>query len=227
LSEGKYAVNIPYITENADILAAMRGPQQFYFDLIDQPDLMKTDFDRIDSLYFIYYDTKYDIVELENGSCSFTDFNIWDARKTAKVQCDSCALMLPSQFRTLLQPSLRALCRKLDHSVYHMDRLVAIKHLDALLEIEELDAIQGTYGADSRTAQTITGFLSMTGYVQPVNFYGLGFQRYFQRLGGRNPQNHQAIRTGWVPEDVQKRSFVHAELCVEKLEVTRLPAGSK
>lgn len=147
LSKGELLVNIPDIIENVDILAAMRGPQDFCYDLIDEPELMKKYIEQIDELYFRYYDTMYEMVKGEDGSSSFTAFHIWGMGKVAKVQCDFCALMSPAQFREFIQPSLRKQCSRLDHSLYHLDGPDAIKHLDALMEIEELDALQWTPGA--------------------------------------------------------------------------------
>lgn len=146
-SNGDFIVDIPDIVENVDILSAMRGPHEFCFDLIDQPELMKKYIDQIDSLYFRYYDAMYDTVKLEDGSCSYTAFQIWGPGKTAKVQCDFAALMSPNQFREFVQPSLRKQCSGLDYSLYHLDGPDAVKHLDALMEIEELDALQWTPGA--------------------------------------------------------------------------------
>ncbi len=146
-ANGDYIVNIPDIIENVDILAAMRGPQQLIFDLVDESEMMKEYINQIDSLYFTYYNEMYERVKLEDGSSSFTAFKVWGPGKTAKVQCDFCALMSPDQFRQFVQPSLQKQCAQLDQSVYHLDGPDAIKHLDALMEIEELDALQWTCGA--------------------------------------------------------------------------------
>lgn len=51
LAGGRYWVNIPDIVENVDILAAMRGPQDFCYDLIDEPDLMKEYVGQLDRQY--------------------------------------------------------------------------------------------------------------------------------------------------------------------------------
>ncbi len=147
LSNGAYLVDIPDIIENVDILSAMRGPQSFCYDLVDQPDLMEEYIKQVDSLYFKYYDAFYEIVKAQDDSSSYTAFNIWGPGKTAKIQCDFCALMSPAQFRGFAQPSLRLQCQRLTHSLYHLDGPDAIKHLDALMEIEELDALQWTAGA--------------------------------------------------------------------------------
>jgi 5-methyltetrahydrofolate--homocysteine methyltransferase len=147
LANDDFLVNIPDIIEGIDILAAMRGPQNLCYDLIDEPELIKDYIDQIDELYFRYYNSMYEIVKGDNGSSSYTAFAIWGPGKTAKIQCDFSAMISPKQFREFVQPSLKKQCQKLDYTLYHLDGPDAIKHLDALMEIEELDALQWTPGA--------------------------------------------------------------------------------
>lgn len=147
IAKGDFFINIPDLIENLDILSAMRGPQDFCFDLIDEPDMMKQYIKQVDELYFNYYNEMYDIVKGEDGCSSYTAFHIWGPGRTAKIQCDFSALMSPRQFRDFAQSSLRKQCQQLNSSVYHLDGPDAIKHLDALMEIEELNALQWTAGA--------------------------------------------------------------------------------
>lgn len=147
LAAGEFAVTIPDIVENADILASLRGTQNLIFDFIDQPEVVWDYLKQIDDLYFKYYDAIYDIVKLEDNSSVYTVFQIWGPGKTAKLQCDFSAMLSPGLFKDMIIPSLRKQCQNLDNTVYHLDGPDAIKHLDALLEIEELDAIQWTPGA--------------------------------------------------------------------------------
>jgi 5-methyltetrahydrofolate--homocysteine methyltransferase len=147
LSCNDFLIAIPDIVENIDILSNLRGPQNLCYDLIDEPDLIKSFINQIDQLYFIYYDSMYNTVKLEDGSSCYTAFSIWGPGKTAKVQCDFSALMSPSQFREFVLASLQIQCRQLSNSLYHLDGPDAIKHLDALMEINELNALQWTAGA--------------------------------------------------------------------------------
>lgn len=146
-TRGEFLVNIPDIIENVDILAAMRGPQNLLYDMIDEPALVREAVGRIEELYFRYYDAMYDLVKDEDGSNSFTAFQIVGSGKTAKVQCDFSALMSPDQFREIVQPSLSKQCRALSHSLYHLDGPDALRHVDALMEIGDLQALQWTCGA--------------------------------------------------------------------------------
>ena len=146
-ANGNFLVNIPDIVENLDILSAMRGSQNLCYDLMDKPDAIGKLVEQVDDLYFRYYDAMYDIVKGPDSSSSYTAFMIWGPGRTAKIQCDFCALISPEQFRKNVLPSLRKQCRRLDNSIYHLDGPDAIKHVPALMEIEELNALQWTCGA--------------------------------------------------------------------------------
>lgn len=146
-SDGSFLLNIPDIVENIDILSAMLGPQDTCYAMMDDPDAVERAVGMIDEIYFSYYDRFRELVVTEDNINSFTAFNVLGEGKTAKVQCDFCALMSPAQFRRFVVPSLTRQCAALDHSVYHLDGPDAIKHLDALMEIKELQALQWTCGA--------------------------------------------------------------------------------
>jgi 5-methyltetrahydrofolate--homocysteine methyltransferase len=147
LANGEFLVCIPDLVESIDILAALRGPQRFCYDLLDTPDEIKRRLAQVDALYFKYYDPLYDLVKTPDGGSAYTAFEIWGPGKTAKVQCDFSALMSPDQFSEFMIPSLGQQCAALDCSLYHLDGIDAIKHLDALMGVKELDALQWTAGA--------------------------------------------------------------------------------
>ena len=147
IADGNFLINIPDIVENLDILSAMRGSQNLCYDIMDKPAAIKKLVNQVDDLYFKYYDAFYDAVKDTDGSSAYTAFMIWGPGRTAKIQCDFCALISPEQFREYAQPSLRKQCQKLDNSVYHLDGPDAIKHVPALMEIKELNALQWTCGA--------------------------------------------------------------------------------
>jgi len=147
LAGGDFFVSIPDIVENLDILSALRRSQNLCYDLMDRPQTVHRAVEKIDDLYFKYYDAMYDIVKEPDGSSAYTAFNIWGHGRTAKIQCDFCALISPDQFREFVQPSLRRQCARLDNSLYHLDGPDAIKHVPALMEIDRLNGLQWTCGA--------------------------------------------------------------------------------
>ena len=98
----------------------------------------------INQVWFEAYQQIYDIIKLADGSSAFGAFRLWGPGKTAKVQCDACAMFSPDMFRRFVVPGLTEQCQWLDYSMYHLDGTQAACHLDALLEIEDLDAIEWT-----------------------------------------------------------------------------------
>ena len=142
-----FLVEIPDLIENLDILAAMRGPENTLFDIMDRPETVEKAVNQIDDAYFKYYDILYDTVRDKNGIAAYTAFGIIGKGRVAKIQCDFSAMISPDHFRRFVLPSLRKQAKRLDHSLYHLDGPDAIKHVPALMELEELDALQWTCGA--------------------------------------------------------------------------------
>lgn len=143
----EFRVNIPDLIENIDIYAAMRGPQDALYDLMDYPELVSQYIAQIDDAYFEYYDALCDIVMDGEGVTSYTAFDILGRGRTAKIQCDFSAMLSPTQYRKFVLPSLRKQTEKLDHSLYHLDGPDAIRHVPAIMELDKLEALQWTCGA--------------------------------------------------------------------------------
>ncbi len=146
-SAGRYLVDIPDLIENIDILAALRGPQDMIYDLMDEPEAVARRIAQIDQTYFQYYDALYALLRQPDGSSSYTVFHIRGSGRVAKIQCDFSAMLSPAQFRQFVLPSLRRQVRHLDKSLYHLDGPDAIRHVPALMELQELSALQWTCGA--------------------------------------------------------------------------------
>lgn len=144
---GRYLVGITDIIENVDILSAMRDPQTLMMDMIERPAWVRQRVEEINRAYFDVFDRIYEVVRDPIGGSAFAAFNVWGPGKTAKVQCDACAMFSPAMFREFVTPGLTEQCRWLDYSMYHLDGPGALAHVDELLSIEPLHAIQWTPGA--------------------------------------------------------------------------------
>ena len=140
-------IDIPDLIENLDIYAAMRGPQDALYDLMDCPERVHHYVDQIENTYFTYYDALCDILRDDQGVTSYTAFGILGRGRVAKVQCDFSAMISPATFREYVKPALEKQTARLDHSLYHLDGPDAVRHVPALMEIEHLDALQFTCGA--------------------------------------------------------------------------------
>lgn len=55
-------------------------------------------------------------------------------------------MISPEMFDQFVAPELAATCKRLSHSVYHLDGAGQLPHVDSLLAIDELDGIQWVPG---------------------------------------------------------------------------------
>lgn len=143
-SQGRYLVGCVDLIENIDILASLRDPQTLMTDMVDRPGWVEEKVWEINQAFFESYDRVYEIIKDEYGGSTFGPFHLWGPGKTAKVQCDTCAMFSKRMMKRFVIPALTEQCRWLDHSMYHLDGHHCIQHLDLLLEIDALDAIEWT-----------------------------------------------------------------------------------
>lgn len=147
LSGEDFYVQMPDLMEGIDVLAAMRGPQDTVFDLIDEPEEIRRRIGQVNDVYFEYYDRFHALVaNTQDGGNMYTVFQIWGPGKTAKLQCDFSCMISPDNFRDFVQEPLRRQARRLDTALYHLDGPDCIRHMDALMEIDEIKALQWTSG---------------------------------------------------------------------------------
>lgn len=145
-------VCVPDLIENLDILAALRGPQQFCYDIYDYPGQVGKALDDISEIYPLYYDRIYDIVKKEDGSSAYTAFSIMGKGKTAKLQCDFAALISCNMFDEFVVPSLRRQCGMMNNVLFHLDGPECIRHIKSLMTIDGIGALQWTPGAGNPPA---------------------------------------------------------------------------
>lgn len=142
-SHGRWLVTPPDLVENVDILAALRGPQTLLFDLVDRPEWVETKVQEINQAFFESFSAFADLVRDGFGGNGFI-FNVWGPGRTAKVQCDACAMFGPAMFRRFVTPALTEQCDWLDYALYHLDGEDCLVNLDELLAIPSLQAIEWT-----------------------------------------------------------------------------------
>ena len=143
-SHGRWLVGVPDLIENMDTLAALRGDNNLFFDLIERPEWVYGRLGEINEAFYKAYDIFYERVKDSQGGSIFNPFNIWGPGKTVKVQCDISASLSPKMFRRFVVPHLDAQCKWLDFSLYHLDGTTCLQHLDILLELDSIDAIEWT-----------------------------------------------------------------------------------
>ncbi|MBT9775668.1 trimethylamine corrinoid protein 2 [Clostridium sp. MCC353] len=142
-----YLLTIPDIGGSMDVLSLLLGAEELCYELMDEFDKVKAASERLTEYYVRIYDRFYDLVRDTDGSSVFTAFKVWAPGRTAKLECDFCALMSPDQFKALAVPALKKQAEHMDYAFYHLDGPDAIKHLDQILGIEAIKAIQWSHGA--------------------------------------------------------------------------------
>jgi hypothetical protein len=144
LGQGKYLTGCMDLVENIDIVAALRYPQTLMVDLVDRSAWVEEKVWEVNQAWIEAYERIYALIRDEQGGAAFGAFHLWGPGKTAKVQCDTCAMFSKRMMKRFVIPALTAQCDYLDYSMYHLDGHQCIQHLDLLLDIESLDAIEWT-----------------------------------------------------------------------------------
>lgn len=192
LGRGKYLVGCPDLTENLDILAALRGTQKLFVDdALMRPDWVKEKVEQLNQVWFEAYQRIYDIIKLEDGSSAFQAFDLWGPGKTAKVQCDLGAMISSDMFNELVLPALTAQCEWCDYTIYHLDGSQATHQLDALLSIPHLNAIEYTPdpnvpgGGDSHWYEMYSRIINAGKSVQVIDVHPEQVIPLLDAIGGK------------------------------------------
>lgn len=146
LSQGRYYVGCPDLTEGLDALVGLKGAESVLMDMALRPDVLEQQLRQVNDIYFEVFDRIYDLIQAD-GEMAFCYFSLWGPGTVAKLQCDVSVMISEADFRRFALPYLREQCERIDYTLYHLDGVDAIRHLDAVLEIERLNAVQWTPGA--------------------------------------------------------------------------------
>ncbi|MCK4308194.1 hypothetical protein KAW50_08225 [candidate division WOR-3 bacterium] len=140
--QGNYLVGITDIHASMDSLAVLRGgAENLCMDLIDNPGRVKEAMRLLWKAWHKVYEESYQIIaKKQEGTCSW--MGLWSPCKMYPVQNDFTCLISPSMYEKFFLEELVNEINYLDHSIYHLDGVDALKHLDLLLEIPNLNAIQ-------------------------------------------------------------------------------------
>ncbi|MBN2287732.1 MAG: hypothetical protein JXQ83_00270 [Candidatus Glassbacteria bacterium] len=145
-ADNRFFAGITDLNSVHDVLCHLLGTQRLLFDLIDHPDEFKQACSLVNRLWLFCYDELTSILQSGmEGSSNW--MSIWFPGRGGDVQCDFSAMISPRMFEEFVLPYLQEQCRRLDHTIYHMDGPGQIPHLELLLDIPELDGIQWIPGA--------------------------------------------------------------------------------
>jgi len=143
---GRFAVGMVDLGGVLDVAQSLRGKKRLMIDLFRYPEEVKELCWRILDVWHRCYEELYAITQpMMMGTSAW--MGIWADDRWYPLQCDYAYMLSPAKFEEFVFPYVAEQCRRLDHSVYHLDGHGQIPHLDRFLEIPELDAIQWVPGA--------------------------------------------------------------------------------
>jgi len=142
---GAVQVSMTDLGGNLDLLNPYRPGEKLLLDLYDSPEEVKRLTWEGHKIWWRYFEALNTVMKPPNpGYLSWLP--IFSDGPTYILQCDFCYMIGPEMFDEFVKPELTATCRRLAHSVYHLDGIGALANLDSLLSIEELDCVQWVYG---------------------------------------------------------------------------------
>ena len=153
-----FLVGLTDFHPGGDHLAALRDPEIFAVDMVENREWVKKKLAAVNNEYFHVYDIFYGM--LRRAGMPITSWTplINDGRYYIPSNDFSC-MISSEMFDDFFLPGIIEECRFLDRSIYHLDGPGALRHLDSILSISELDAVQWVPGAGN------------TGYARWVDVY--------------------------------------------------------
>lgn len=141
--KGKFFVSMPDNCGSYDGLAALRGNQEFIFDLYDQPDEVKKAGNKIVDTLIQSGNAMFDVLKNNNdGGSVHRGYNTWSPGKHMQLQCDLSVMISSDMFEEFIMEELERTTEWLDHSIYHLDGIEQTRFLDQLLSVRKLNMIQ-------------------------------------------------------------------------------------
>ena len=144
-AKGAYMVAMPDVVSDSDVLSHLRGPKNFLYDLVDQPEAVKKALVTIQAVWEKTHRSCYEIVSANNSGGSCVGWlNTWAPGFHAQLQCDASVMLSPEMFEEFICYELEAQANFLEYSLYHLDGYEQVRHLPYILAVKNLDAIQWT-----------------------------------------------------------------------------------
>ena len=142
---GRFYTGLTDFHTGGDGVAALRGPEQLNYDMIENRDRVRTLRERIDPIYMGIFDSFHERLVSANQPTT-TWAPLTSTRKWGIVSNDFSCMISKEMYDEVFLPGIIEECRFLDASLYHLDGPGALQHLESILAIPELDAVQWVAG---------------------------------------------------------------------------------
>ena len=145
LAGDAYFIAMPDHCGILDGLAVMRGTQTLLYDMLEEPDFVKTAVKKLIDIQRKVIPGFYDAI-YENNRSGITHawMHLWSEKRIMQVQCDVSVMISPEYYKEFVLPELEASTEWADSVVYHLDGQEQIRHLDYILSVDAIRMIQWT-----------------------------------------------------------------------------------
>ena len=142
-SNGRYPVSLTLMRGPADIISAMRGAQNYIWDMIDDPELMQTVADKIADVYIAAAKAQFAVIPQGNDGyiCGDQGMRLWRSERFIWLQEDALALLSPAIYREVIYPADCKIVSAFKHAAFHL-HATALWAIDELFKIPGLDTIE-------------------------------------------------------------------------------------
>jgi hypothetical protein len=139
-------VGITDLHSGTDGLVSLRGPENLCYDLVDCPELVEKKLDEMTNMYKEVYTRLDNLIEGEKYGRSTWNM-VWSDTPYNVVSSDFSGMIGPKDYERFVAPHIQAEIDFLDHSIYHVDGVDALKHLDRILAFKGLTGVEWVPGA--------------------------------------------------------------------------------
>lgn len=151
-AQGRWWTAFADLHPNADLVAAMIGPENLAFECSDNPEDVRAAVEHVTPTCIEAYDRLHRLIHA-TGQPMLTWLEAPYPGRMYAACCDFNALVSPNDFEELILPSVREESRAMDRVIFHLDGPAALRHLDAILASPEFHAVQWVFGAGQGPAR--------------------------------------------------------------------------
>ncbi|MDR3709321.1 MAG: hypothetical protein P4L33_13555 [Capsulimonadaceae bacterium] len=196
--QGQVLVAMPDLGGNLDIVQSFVTAERLLLELYDNPgEVLRLLWEEHDLWHRVYQEINEVLQPVNPG---YSDWlGVYSDRPSYVLQCDFSYMIGPDSFRKFVAPELAATCKRIDHTMYHLDGPGELPHLDQLLAIAELGGIQWVPGGANPDVQEwpeVNGKIGASG----KNLFTWGTLERFNILArqfGRRNGIYYALAYSW------------------------------
>ena len=142
-ANGRYPVALTLMRGPADIISAMRGAQNYIWDMIDEPEMMADIAGKIADVYIKAAKAQFAAIpdRGEGYICGDQGMRLWRPERFIWLQEDALALLSPAIYREVIYPADCKIVKEFGHAAFHL-HATALWAIDELFKIPGLDTIE-------------------------------------------------------------------------------------